>query len=461
MPSSASTGKPSASISAAAASHHSSSTGRVTSTWNCRPHVVAPTRKAWTQAGLRASTAAPAGGRQAKLCHSFTWRRCGAPASRASLRAASANSIGTQPTSPAGIRSALPSRACAINWAPRQMPSTGRPRACASAMTSRSRSSGASPSVPSGLTMPPSTIRPSNDPAGGSGREGACQVTVRTPSAAIGGASAASGESRSCWTTSTVGFAVTLSSSPIGALTAPSRDGTEMRAQVLLAMGLLYFVWGSTYLAIRVTVETLHAAGRRRGALHPRGLLTLGGTGSARPPRPAAEQGRVARLGPRRGLAAVRRRRSRHDHGDPRALQPDRRARVHDIALGRRLPGALGRAHRARVDRGRRIGRGRRDRAALARRLRSRQPVADRGGRRLAVLEHGLVLRPPADAARRSVPRRRRPDAQRGRRDDRRRCRPRRRRRARSDRRRRGARCSRCSTSSWRAASHSPPMSGR
>ena len=30
-----------------------------------------------------------------------------------------------------------------------------------------------------------------------------------------------------------------------------------MRAQVLVAMGLLYFVWGSTYLAIRVTVETL------------------------------------------------------------------------------------------------------------------------------------------------------------------------------------------------------------
>src|ERR1700733_14163267 len=35
-------------------------------------------------------------------------------------------------------------------------------------------------------------------------------------------------------------------------------DGTQVRAQVLLAMGLLYIVWGSTYLAIRVTVETLH-----------------------------------------------------------------------------------------------------------------------------------------------------------------------------------------------------------
>jgi drug/metabolite transporter (DMT)-like permease len=49
-----------------------------------------------------------------------------------------------------------------------------------------------------------------------------------------------------------------------------------VRAQVLLAMGLLYIVWGSTYLAIRVTVETLHplAAGGLRFILA--GLLTLG-----------------------------------------------------------------------------------------------------------------------------------------------------------------------------------------
>jgi drug/metabolite transporter (DMT)-like permease len=48
-----------------------------------------------------------------------------------------------------------------------------------------------------------------------------------------------------------------------------------MRAQVLLAMGLLYIVWGSTYLAIRVTVETLHplAAGGIRFVAA--GLLTL------------------------------------------------------------------------------------------------------------------------------------------------------------------------------------------
>ena len=77
----------------------------------------------------------------------------------------------------------------------------------------------------------------------------------------------------SCW----VGFALTLSSSPIGAPAATSRDGTGVRAQVLLAMGLLYFVWGSTYLAIRVTVETLHplAAGGVRFILAGRGIFHI------------------------------------------------------------------------------------------------------------------------------------------------------------------------------------------
>ena len=58
-----------------------------------------------------------------------------------------------------------------------------------------------------------------------------------------------------------------------------------MRAQVLLVMGLLYFVWGSTYLAIRVTVETLQplvAAGVRfliAGALTLVVLAALGRLG--------------------------------------------------------------------------------------------------------------------------------------------------------------------------------------
>jgi drug/metabolite transporter (DMT)-like permease len=65
-----------------------------------------------------------------------------------------------------------------------------------------------------------------------------------------------------------------------------------MRAQVLVAMGLLYFVWGSTYLAIRVTVETLQplvAAGVRfliAGALTLAVLAALGRLGE----RPTREQ---------------------------------------------------------------------------------------------------------------------------------------------------------------------------
>ena len=65
-----------------------------------------------------------------------------------------------------------------------------------------------------------------------------------------------------------------------------------MRAQVLLVMGLLYFVWGSTYLAIRVTVETLQplvAAGVRfliAGALTLAVLAALGRLGE----RPTREQ---------------------------------------------------------------------------------------------------------------------------------------------------------------------------
>jgi drug/metabolite transporter (DMT)-like permease len=67
-----------------------------------------------------------------------------------------------------------------------------------------------------------------------------------------------------------------------------------MRAQVLLAMGLLYIVWGSTYLAIRVTVETLHplVAGGVRFVIA--GLLTL------------AALAALGRLGPRPTATEVR-----------------------------------------------------------------------------------------------------------------------------------------------------------
>jgi drug/metabolite transporter (DMT)-like permease len=72
-----------------------------------------------------------------------------------------------------------------------------------------------------------------------------------------------------------------------------------MRASVLLAMGLLYIVWGSTYLAIKVSVETLHpfaAAGVRfvlAGALTLAALAALGRLGG----RPSAAEVRGAALG--------------------------------------------------------------------------------------------------------------------------------------------------------------------
>jgi drug/metabolite transporter (DMT)-like permease len=71
-----------------------------------------------------------------------------------------------------------------------------------------------------------------------------------------------------------------------------------MRASVLLAMGLLYIVWGSTYLAIRVSVETMHpltSGGVRfliAGGLTLAVLAALGRLG----PRPSAPEVRGAAL---------------------------------------------------------------------------------------------------------------------------------------------------------------------
>ena len=72
-----------------------------------------------------------------------------------------------------------------------------------------------------------------------------------------------------------------------------------MRASVLLAMGLLYIVWGSTYLAIKVSIETMHplaAAGMRfllAGALTLAALAALGRLGA----RPTRAELRGAALG--------------------------------------------------------------------------------------------------------------------------------------------------------------------
>ena len=61
-----------------------------------------------------------------------------------------------------------------------------------------------------------------------------------------------------------------------------------MRASVLLAMGLLYIVWGSTYLAIRVSLETMPPLVSCGVRFVLAGLLVLDGADGARPRRPAA-----------------------------------------------------------------------------------------------------------------------------------------------------------------------------
>jgi drug/metabolite transporter (DMT)-like permease len=49
-----------------------------------------------------------------------------------------------------------------------------------------------------------------------------------------------------------------------------------MRASVLVAMGLLYFVWGSTYLAIGISVETMQPLVATGVRCFTSGLITLG-----------------------------------------------------------------------------------------------------------------------------------------------------------------------------------------
>ena len=152
----------------------------------------------------------------------------GAPASSGSLAAASSNSMRTQPISPVGHALARCRRvACAISCAPRQMPSTGTPRACASAMTSRSRSSGASPSVPSGLT-----IAAEHDQAveGALRRLGLREASrsrcarraPRSAARARRAACRARAGSRARWDSRS-----RRAFSPIGAAAAPSREGTR------------------------------------------------------------------------------------------------------------------------------------------------------------------------------------------------------------------------------------------
>ena len=330
---------------------------------------MAPTRKACTHDALWASSAAP-GRRETfvvvPLLHVELARRAGQQRDRVAL--ASSNSVGTQPISPAGIRSALPPSACAITWAPRQMPSTGRPRACASAMTSRSRSSGASPSVPSGLTMPPSTIRPSNDPAGGSGCE------QREPR---DGAHAERGERRRERGQRRVEIVLDDEDGRIRAhapILAHRRAGSAESVKVRRCAQACCWPWDcSTSCGARRTSRSPSrsrrcsrsaAAGIRfvlGGALTLAALAVLGrltGMPTAAEVRGAAIVGVWLLIGGV-GLVTIT---ETHAPSNLTAVLAST-----DVALGRGLPGAGGRAHRPRLDRRRRARHRRRDRAALAR----------------------------------------------------------------------------------------------
>ena len=120
-----------------------------------------------------------------------------------------------------------------------------------------------------------------------------------------------------------------------------------MRASVLLAMGLLYIVWGSTYLAIRVTVETMHPLVVVRAALHARRAAHAGGAGGARARSVRVPSAARSCAAPRIAgiwLSSAASASSRSPSARP--LEPDGRAGIHDLALGRRLPRAGGRAHR-------------------------------------------------------------------------------------------------------------------
>ena len=168
-------------------------------------------------------------------------------------------------------------------------------------------------------------------------------------------------------------------------------------------MGLLYIVWGSTYLAIRVTVETLHplAAGGIRflaaGLLTLAALAALGRLG-ARPT--AAELRGSALVGIWLLVGGV---------GIVTITETHAPSNLTAVLASTTSLWVVG--YRALA--GERIGRGSIAGAALGvvgvvvlfspGGSGAENPWLLRRDRRFAVLEHGVVLRPAADAARRPV----------------------------------------------------------
>ena len=207
---------------------------------------------------------------------------------------------GTQPISPAGRRSALPSRACAISCAPRQMPSTGNPRAWGVgddlALAVERRIAVCAVGVDDAAQHDQRRQGPPSATRAARGVRPAARCARRVPSAAA--------RARRAGSRSRAGRRA-LSGSRSRPHLRPSARARRAVAmvrgcarRVLLAMGLLYVVWGSTYLAIRVTGRDAAPAGRRRPALHPRRAAHARRAGGAGAPGAATE--------PRRSCAARR-----------------------------------------------------------------------------------------------------------------------------------------------------------
>ena len=183
-------------------------TGRVTSMWNCRPQAAGPYAESLHAGGLWARRTAPGGRRQEKSCHSRTFIVGGMPVSSASWRPRRRARCAPADLARGHTLRALPPRSLGDELRAeaeaehRDAARVGLGDRLALALD------GASPPVPSVDDAAGARSARRTLAAGGSGAE-------RLPGhgahaeAVSGGSRAASGASRSCWMTSTVGFAFT------------------------------------------------------------------------------------------------------------------------------------------------------------------------------------------------------------------------------------------------------------
>ena len=195
----------------------------------------------------------------------------------------------TQPTSPAGMRSALPPSACATSCAPRQVPSTGSAARVHVgdhlALALERRVAVGAVRVDDAAEHDQPVERPGRRlrlrervPGDGADAERRERRLERRRAACRDRAGR-----RAPWDSR-----LTPHFRPSARRRRRLAKVRAMRASVLLAMGLLYIVWGSTYLAIRVTRRDDAGARLVRRALPARRRARAQRAGGARAARPAA-----------------------------------------------------------------------------------------------------------------------------------------------------------------------------